>query len=41
MEMLVHCGRQAGSFVSLLGIFWVCVWGEGGGIDCRHMGTQL
>lgn len=39
MEMLVHCGRQAGSFVSLLGIFG-CVYG-GGGIDCRHMGAQL
>lgn len=38
MEMLVHCGRQAGSFVSLLGIFG-CVYG--GGIDCRHMGAQL
>lgn len=40
MEMLVHCGRQAGSFVSLLGIFG-CVYGGRGGIDSRHMGAQL
>lgn len=31
VEMLVHCGRQAGSFVSLLGIFG-CVYGGRGGV---------
>lgn len=41
MEMLVHCGRQVGSFVSLLGIFGCVYGGRGGGIDCRHMGAQL
>lgn len=31
MEMLVHCGRQVGSFVSLLGIFGCVYGGRGGG----------